>query len=182
MMTNLNNDYLIVNGGYSINKYDETTKILDLSCNDFYEGLPEKVFKTYKYIHDNNIFDKYTHVCKLDDDMTVHKILDKEKLSDYCGIVLSIKNGNRRWHIGKCSSQCIYNNQEYKGIYVPWCLGGHGYVLSKQAINKITQKTDYDFQGFCIYEDLFIGLVLYENNIYPKNYTDYKKYNSSPDH
>ena len=72
MMKNLNSeDYIIVKGGYKYTHYIKEEKLLHLNCNDFYEGLPEKVLKTYKFISDDNNFVKYNFICKLDDDMII---------------------------------------------------------------------------------------------------------------
>ena len=61
MMDILNNrNYIIVQGGCDRNTYDINSKILSLNCNDKYEGLPEKIVKTYKYIIESDIFDQYT--------------------------------------------------------------------------------------------------------------------------
>jgi hypothetical protein len=63
MMNSLNyTDYLIVTGGNDINSIDLMNKTLKLDCNDFYEGLPEKVIKALKYVYDNLY--KYDFYCK----------------------------------------------------------------------------------------------------------------------
>ena len=60
IMMNLLNikDYLIIVGGEE-NKYNDDNHILNIKCNDNYEGLPEKVIKTYNFIFKNSIFSKY---------------------------------------------------------------------------------------------------------------------------
>jgi hypothetical protein len=178
MMLPFNNDYLIVKGGSDKNYYNENSHILELDCNDFYEGLPEKVLKTYKFIYNNKIFNKYNFICKLDDDMILHKIFDNDILSDYCGIIQKT-TGNRNWHIGKCSKESKFNTKPYDGIYVPWCKGGYGYILSRFAIENLINNTEYFDE---IYEDVYIAKILYERIIFPKHLSGLSKYISSPDH
>ena len=180
MMTKKNyNDYLIVVGGHDVNNYNEFDKILELSCNDFYEGLPEKVVKTYQYIHTNTYFNKYTHFCKLDDDMILTNIIDSQLLCDYGGVVCSAI-GNRKWHIGKCSETSHFNTKQYEGIYVPWCLGGTGYLLSRLSIGIISNANIQYTQE--IYEDLAIAKILFKNNIQPKNIENWSSFVFSEDH
>jgi hypothetical protein len=159
--------------------YDKEKHLLTLHCNDYYEGLPEKVVKTFKYIHDNPIlFEKYNYICKLDDDMIIKTLLNENELFDYCGNVRH-QNGFRNWHIGKCSKGSSFNTSEYSGEFVPWCLGGFGYVVSKKAIEVIKKDTNYFNE---IYEDVYIGKILYQNNIIPNSIPNMNKYLYSGDH
>ena len=82
----MKNDFVVVQGGCLEDFYDEDTNILNLNCNDGYVGLPEKVMKTYHYILKDSRFDKYTHICKLDDDMILIKRIGKVAY-DYSGLV-----------------------------------------------------------------------------------------------
>ena len=75
------------------------------------------------------------------------------------------RNGNRRWHINRCTPGSKFNNTPYNGIYVPWCLGGFGYILSRKAINVVgNYNENYDDE---IYEDLLIGKILLKSDIKP---------------
>lgn len=182
MMTSLdNNHYIIVQGGDISNNFDINSKILYINCNDKYEGLPEKVLKTYKYITLNNIFDQYTHFIKLDDDMVIKKLIDYKSIErlNYCGKVNVSCIGDRKWHIGKCSKNSYWNTNEYKGTYTPWCLGGYGYCLSRYAINLINNKS---YDNFVPFEDLYIALLLKEKNIYPHNSINWTNFFISPEH
>ena len=168
MMQNVDNsNYVIVQGGSDINYYDIDLKILYINSNDTYEGLPEKVLKSYKYIVENEIFDEYTHFIKLDDDMIIKNYIsyDLIKSLNYAGKVFD-GIGDRAWHIGKCSKDNIWNSTHYSGIYTSWCLGGFGYIISRYSINLIKNDTTYNN---AIYEDLYIALLLKNNNITPIN-------------
>ena len=88
------------------------------------------------------------------------------------------KNGNRKWHIGKCSPTCKFNDTPYSGIFVPFCQGGFGYILSRDAINLI--KNDDTYKN-SIYEDVHIAILLKNNNINPTN-INIKHFVKSPDH
>lgn len=180
MMKNHNSDnFVIVQGGFKNNSYNKDKKILNINCNDKYEGLPEKVFKTYKYLIKLSEFNHYTHFLKLDEDMIINKLINKNTYNNinFGGIIQSCA-GNREWHIGKCSQNHYYNTNSYKGIYVPWCLGGYGYIISKYAIDLIQNDTKY-FEH--IYEDLYIAILLFEKNIKPVN-INIKEFAISPEH
>ena len=97
---------------------------------------------------------------------------------DYIGNVCNVE-GNRLWHIGKCSKDNIWNNKEYSGIYVPWCRGGYGYMISRNAINLIKNDSKYKEN---IYEDLYIAILLKNNKIYPTNFSNWRTYCISHEH
>ncbi len=181
MMKNLtNSDYIIILGGFENTSYDNEKKILKLRCNDFYEGLPEKIIQTYKYIYDNSNFNIYSHFCKLDEDMIIKKILPLDILSNYCGNVQSVE-GNRKWHFGKCSKTSYFYDKPYNGIFVPWCKGGYGYILSRKSLEYISQTTDNIIDNV-IYEDVYIGIILNNNYISPNMITNLTDYIYSPEH
>lgn len=180
MMNSLNNsNYILVQGGDITNNYDINTKILSINCNDKYEGLPEKVLKTYKYIVESNMFNQYSHFIKLDDDMIIKNNMDYNLIKNinYGGIV-NYGTGNRRWHIGRCSKDSYWNNNEYDGKYTPWCLGGYSYIISRNAINSIKNDSSYKE---VIYEDLYIAILLKNKNINPIK-INISKFFISPDH
>lgn len=179
MMQNLNcENYIMVLGGEDTEIYDPEQKILKLNCNDYYEGLPEKVIKTFKFINDNDaIFENYKYYCKLDDDMEVKKLLNENELFDYCG--KKCRRGSRKAHFGKCSVDNYFNNNEYMGPFVPWCLGGYGYVISKNSLSILAKDTNYLTE---IYEDVYVGKILKKKNIYPINIPNLYEYLYSKDH
>ena len=184
MMKNINLDsFIIVIGGYSNNTYLPNKHLLKLDCNDFYEGLPEKVIKTFKYINNNEELSKYTHYCKIDDDIIVKKDIDIP-LSDYCGIKHSVGlNVDPTWHMYKCSKDSKWNNKEYTSNYVPW-LGGYGYVLSNKSLKLICNENILNELNYSeeIYEDLYIGKLLNKHNVIPKKIEELNNYIYSSEH
>jgi len=176
-----NSNYILVKGGNVSDNYDIDSKILSINCNDKYEGLPEKVLKTYKYIVESSMFNQYTHFIKLDDDMIIKKIMDYNDIKNinYGGNVQTTNEGDRKWHMGKCSKNSIWNITPYKGIYTHWCKGGYGYIISRNTINNIKYDKNY-FNN--IYEDLYIALTLKKCNIYPININNWVSFFISPDH
>jgi len=168
------NDFVVVQGGFVKDTYDEEKKIINLNCNDSYIGLPEKVMKTFHFLVSDERFSQYTHFCKLDDDMKVIKRFDKIT-DDYIGFVHH-GDGNRQWHMGRCGN--FWDRVPYIGDFKPWCMGGFGYVVSRSALEKITPNFNYLDH---IYEDVYIGLLMNSVGVTPIN-IDTKKYMVSPDH
>lgn len=180
MMNKLNcNDFLIICGSNQTELLSEK-KTLFVKCNDKYEGLPEKIIKTFSFVTKNHYLNNYTHFCKLDEDMIVNKLFGSDELInyDYCGRVNKNKTGNRKWHIGRCSLNSKFNNMPYNGIYVDWCMGGYGYIISRNAINNICEDNTYEDN---IYEDLYVAILLKDKNIFPKD-LNVTNYFISPNH
>lgn len=168
-------DFVVVQGGCIKDEYDEDKKILNLNCNDSYVGLPEKVIKTFHFLISDERFKKYTHFFKLDDDMKViNRIKDLD--GDYLGNVHYV-DGNRSWHIGRCGNS-IWNKIPYLGDFKPWCMGGFGYIISRNALEKALPNFNYLDH---IYEDVYIGLLMNSVGIIPKM-INIKQYVVSPDH
>lgn len=170
-------DYVVAVGGHLEPFYDPRTKILQLDCNDSYEGLPEKVVKLCQFFNGNMEFSSYSHLCKLDDDMWVKSLPDNRLLkSDYAGRVKRFFC-DRKYHWGKCSFGSDWNSREYRGEYTPFCLGGHGYVLSRKASLWVARARNLENE---IYEDVFVAKVLNRHGIKPQKIRRLKKYFLSP--
>ena len=167
-------DFVVVQGGCVKDSYDEEKKIINLNCNDSYIGLPEKVMKAFHFLVSDERFGKYTHFCKLDDDMKIIKRFDNLS-DDYLGVV-HYGDGNRQWHIGRAGN--FWDKVPYLGEFKPWCMGGYGYVVSRVALEKFTPNFNYLDH---IYEDVYIGLLMNSVGVTPTN-IDTKKYMVSPDH
>lgn len=168
------NDFVVVQGGFLKDEYDEDKKIINLNCNDSYIGLPEKVMKTFHFLMADDRFKDYTHFCKLDDDMTVVKRFENLK-DHYIGNVHYV-DGNRQWHMGRCGN--FWDKVPYLGEFKPWCMGGFGYVVSRKALGYIVPNFNYLDH---IYEDLYIGILMNKIGISPTP-INIKEYVISPDH
>lgn len=167
---------IILSGGFEETRLDG--HILQLKCNDLYEGIPEKIILAYEFIYKNI---EFTHILKVDDHDTeftseqitniqvnFKNILDTK---DYIGQRLNSGEGNRKWHIKKVSDNSQWKKKEYTGKYKPWLGGGETYILSKNAIHCILSKynelTLDILRTSEIYEDIMISKILFENKIYP---------------
>lgn len=167
-------DFVVVQGGFVKDSYDDDKKIINLNCNDLYIGLPEKVMKTFHFLLSDDRFSDYTHFCKLDDDMILRKRFDK-LTDDYLGSV-HYGDGNRQWHMGRCGN--FWDKVPYLGEFTHWCMGGFGYVVSRKALEKIVPNFNYIDH---IYEDLYLALLLKSVGIFPKM-INIKEFVLSPEH
>lgn len=167
-------DFVVVQGGCIKDDFNDETKVISLNCNDSYVGLPEKVMKTFHFLISRDEFKEYNHFCKLDDDMKVIQRFENLE-GDYSGRV-HYGDGNRQWHIGRSGN--FWDRIPYLGEFKPWCMGGFGYIVSRFALEKITP--DFKYLDH-IYEDVYIGLLMFNAGIVPTN-IDIKKYLLSPDH
>ena len=167
-------DFVIVQGGFIKDTYDEAKKVINLNCNDSYAGLPEKVMKTFHFLMSDDRFIDYTHFVKLDDDMVVTKIFS-DITGDYIGNV-HYTDGNRNWHIGRTGT--FWDKIPYLGDFKPWCMGGYGYIVSRSALLKIVPNHDYINH---IYEDVYIGNLMNKISIIPLNF-NINEYLFSPEH
>lgn len=167
--TKFKNDYIVIVGGFIKDELDKEKHILKLNCNDTYGGLPEKVMKTFNFIMKDETFEDYEYFCKLDEDMYILKEFDE--YYDYFGGLIRSTHINRRFHMGRCGN--VLDKMEYLGDFSPWCDGGYGYVVSKNALKKITPDFRYIEH---IYEDVYIALILNHVDIKPihiNNMMDY---------
>lgn len=167
-------DFIVVQGGFITDHYNENSRVLELNCNDKYVGLPEKVMKTFHYLISDSRFDKYAHFVKLDDDMNVVKKFENID-GDYLGNV-HYGDGSRQWHMGRTGT--FWDKVPYLGEFKPWCMGGFGYVVSRKVLEKIVPNYEYLEH---IYEDVYIGILINRIGVDPKKINT-KDYMISPDH
>jgi len=180
MMNNIGYDnYLIVVGGSvdGIN-IDIKNHILYLNCDDSYAGLPEKMNKLYKYVYSLlNI----KHITKLDRTVIVDNIIEYDTIKDidYGGRIVKFINHPKSstYHFGKCDENSVWYNKSFTGLEIPYCLGDT-YILSKKAVGLIAEDNDYSNH---IYEDYYVGTILYKNQIIPQN-INIRKYFYDSDH
>jgi len=164
--------------------YDEIRRILILKCNDFYEGLPEKMIALISAILELKCFQHVKYIVKIDDHDIINKILNLDYIQhrlnikphdSYIGNRIihydKFKKVTRRWHFGKCSKGSYWEKKLYNGVYTTWADGGQGYILRRDAMEKIA--TIYNFSNinnvgkYHIYEDLMIALILNKFKIKP---------------
>lgn len=187
-ITSKNIENLIIFTGGSDNTYfDVSNKILHLKCNDFYEGLPEKMILMIEYVLHSNHFSNITHLIKIDDhdntftEENIKNLHELSELNDYHYVGQHLINkpshprqmaDSNRWHFGKVSKTSYWHNRNYSGAYVSWLDGGCSYILSRYAMKCIfgcynSSNLD-ELRLREIYEDLMMGKILYRNNIFPK--------------
>ena len=167
MMTNLGiADYIVVVGGGTATEYIPDKKILHLPANDFYEGLPEKIYEMFQFLARAKRFKKYTHFLKCDDDIIIRKRfpLKKYRKIDYGGILCGPKI-SRDFHLRRCSPGSYFSQHPYTGPVVMYCNGGMSYIVSRKASVLIAAHQFKPNQE--IYEDLFIGKILHAYDITP---------------
>jgi len=160
-------DYIIVCGANDKSYMDNN--ILYLDCDDTYEGLPDKIYKMFKFVTSNIKLSTYKFYAKLDRKINLVQPIDVDLLEgDYGGKVVRVKehcDGNRTWHIGKCSANSKWSVKKYEGKFVPWCDGGDGYILSNHAANIVANNPPNHDED--IYEDQYVAQKLLNNNIIP---------------
>jgi len=171
-------DYLIVVGN-SNNNYI-SNNVLHLNCDDSYEGLSDKIYNLFKFL--TTSYQKYDFYVKIDRDMDILKKIDKNlDLTDYCGYGIQIKkgyDGKRNWHFNKCSKDSEWNTKPYPGIFIPWCRGGSGYILSHKAAEVICCNPPDS--SYHIYEDLYVAqTLLSKGNIHPRHLRTITEYFSN---
>ena len=174
-------NFLILCGGYKFGDYYFDKNILHLNCNDFYEGLPEKVIGGFLVIEKENRFKDISHVIKMDSNNSIPenniqnillKIKSLQKY-DYFGQKLTTYKGiaNRKYHFGKVRKSSKWHNKEYKGDYCDWLHGGYSYCLSRKSMKIIENEYNLTNYKSCsdkyIFEDIMIALILKKNQIFP---------------
>lgn len=156
------NHYKIFYGGENLNLTDNCA--LHVNCDDSYCGLPNKVHTIYNYLYSNGLLEQFSHICKIDC-TTELKLLIPTLEFDYYGLISSVQDPpeyRKRYHFGRCKDH-EWNKKLYVGKWVPYCPGGYTYILSKKSVEIIAKNPDVDD----VYEDLYVGKVLNDNNIYP---------------
>ncbi len=151
-------------------------RTLYLQCGDGYEHLPEKIICMIDAVLD--IFNNITHIIKIDDHDTkpcediLATLNGIKHVVDYGGQKINHScDGNRKWHLGRCSKDSNWNSTEYTGVYTPWIDGGCGYILSLKAMKCINRKYGLKeinvIRNTHIYEDVMVALILLEYDIHP---------------
>ena len=165
---------IILCGGAEESKLEDN--ILNLKCSDAYEGLPEKMMCAIDFIVKCEKFNEITHILKVDDHDTsftqtqIDDICSKHEqflnANDYVGQNLIRRQGNRKYHYGKVSKGCIWDNKPYLGVFNPWLGGGETYFLSKRAMKCIAAEFD-SVESYGPYEDVMMANILIKHHIHP---------------
>lgn len=177
LQNNPNYDFIFIKGDPNQDKeyvYDEQTKILTAKINDFYDGLPLKVYSGIKYII--YTFDNVEGILKTDDDIVIKNkiIFDNllpNKIYDYVSLYKIDKCNNKQKLVTKFYTRNISFEPTKELInkkfnIKPYCYGG-GYYISFKSCKIILNN--YDIIKTYISEDVAIGFVLNKNKIYPKH-------------
>ena len=90
----------------------------------------------------------------------------------------------REWHFGKCTDDAL-NNQRYAGVNPVSVDGGHGYILSKDAMWAVSDfafKRSDDLERhrrIDIYEDQLVSHILVKQGFLPVDYSGVAPYKVS---
>lgn len=151
--------------------------VLHLKCCDAYEGLPEKMICAINFIVKSEKFKEITHILKADDYDTIFTKNQIEyicskydnflNINDYVGQNLISGQGDRKYHYGKVSKGCVWDNKPYTGIYNPWLGGGETYILSRLAMMFIAAEVN-NVESYGPFEDLMMANILIKHDIHPR--------------
>jgi len=177
-------DNIIIFCGKSDRTYfDKSSKVLYLKCNDFYEGLPEKMICMIDQVLTLECFKDVTHILKVDDhdidyisdSSCIERLNDRDELWKYDYIGQTLRevpgSGYGGCHFGKVTPGSYWDSRFYTGPFTTWADGGSTYILSRIALEIITMKyqaLDIDrLRANEIYEDVMIARILADYGIKP---------------
>lgn len=184
--SNLDN-ILIICGDESLDKnYELIDNILYLNCRDGYEYLPEKIIYMIKSILKIDKFKNIDYLMKIDDDNIIVDINYNAFIND---VIISMNNNDYdyvgnwitktdeisgEYHFNNTIPGSHWHNKEFKSIYldknkITYCNGGHGYILSKKALDIIDRYYNFGDQIIIneehIYEDIMMAIILHKSKI-----------------
>jgi hypothetical protein len=161
--------YIIVVGNNDLAQndyiYNETSKVLEVSCDDSYDDLTYKV--AHAIIILRNVFN-VSYIIKIDDDVIVNisqldsvisKLIDNK--TQYAGKVCHYNGFVSDYGINK-----YIKSSNKKPLYissVSYC-GGPVYFLGRNAINILSH---YMLSNYIKFEDVCVGNILNRYNVYP---------------
>lgn len=166
-------NYIIVIGDPTLQQmyiYDNESRVLTLKCEDSYEALPCKIVSMCKAVKD--LFDP-KYIVKVDDDVVL-KDISFLRGCEYGGLPYTTKIDTvHTWHMNKCSDTSknvpfvvgdwIKRNGLVDVNEISYACGGSTYVLGRKAIHILT--TCFSLCETHMYEDMFVGYILYTNGI-----------------
>ena len=149
-------------------------KYLIINCGDNYENLCEKSISLFKIVKSE--FPNIKGILKCDDDIipNIKKLnelilfIDNNEIN-YLGNKVIIKHEDySKSHFNKCS-----NKQYNKPKLIHKCDYATGplYYLNIKSIDVLI-NSNIDYNKF-FYEDIMVGYILNQNNIFPYNYKTY---------
>ena len=116
---------------------------LEIKCNDFYEGVPEKLLGAFLYVL---LATQARTVIKIDVNVSVvdwtllweHTQRYEQTDADLIGFIRDAAHGiDRFWHFGKCNSE-TWNNRKYTRPAYCWPDGGRGYLMKRPGLKKFS--------------------------------------------
>jgi len=180
-LKNKTKNVIIISGTNNRSKpvyYDKENKFLWLNCNDYYDGLPEKIIIMIDEILKNPEFSHITHILKIDDHDTFFTNEHIEnlynypelKIYDYLGQKKNCWSGQVKcdYHFGKVPTWSYWHNRTTNISDITYFDGGCSYILNRKAMQLINAK--YNSSNIDqlrveeIYEDVMIGRILTNNS------------------
>jgi len=162
--------------------FDLVDGALEVRCNDFYEGLPEKILGAFLYVllatGARSVLKIDANIDIVDWALLLEHIQRYEQVdADIIGFIRKEEWGfNRYWHFGKCSSEALNSRRHPRTTYI-WPDGGRGYLVKRQALKAIftfisCPKNRFELGNY-IYEDAMIGELMYRAQIkfFSENFT-----------
>lgn len=162
--------------------YKLVDDILYVKAGDTYEKLPEKMIAAFSAILEMEEFKDISHIIKIDQDIdikTVSEFCKRRKgfieRVDYSGGKVQKSRGRigSNWHFGKVPKSSRWYNKKFIAKTVFHASGGHGYTLSRHALEVITNEYNFnnlsDVAEKYILEDLMVALILDRADIHPKD-------------
>ena len=160
--------------------YKLVDDVLYLKCRDSYDALPEKMIASFNALLSISKFDKYDRFLKLDYDNRVRNSCtlknNKDIIKhDYVGQkIWTLERGEnpRGYHFNRVDEYSYWHKRLYEGPMFPYADGGCSYILSRRALELITEDHGFDSLDEVykkhIYEDMMIGVLLKKYKITPK--------------
>jgi len=172
-----NNDLIILSATNNRTKpiwHDKENKVLWLNCNDYYDGLPEKIVLTIEEVLNNPDFKHITHILKIDDhdtffdDATIKNLYNYKELEkfDYLGQKENYYtcDTSSDYHFGKVPEWSYWHNRRINVPKVTYFDGGCSYILSREAmqiVNNVYNNSNIDqLRMNELYEDIMIAKIL----------------------
>jgi len=176
ILERLNENTIILCGGATETKLEGN--ILYIDCIDTYDGLSEKMMKTYEFILHSELFTGFTHILKADDHDTYFELKQIKEIETLHRNILNVYDyvGQKLHkyehmsaavhHFGRVPITSPWYNMPMKEPFTPFLNGGSTYILSTKSVYALVSNKE-DYTKFCSSEDRMVGSILSKHNIYP---------------